>query len=353
LGHSQPDNNNTYATMDVYRLDIWKTTGFTNVDAIYSQGYTNPNFTTSATLPLQHQFYNTSNTSVLSVVDTTTSPNTNASGTIGTHIGIANNSSQNIFGLSSYNDITDGTHYVENPFLEIIKINSDDSLTLLYQYITANTRQQDSDNNLPVIKLSSDGSVAMVAGRYTTRGFAVYKNGLKPSPNHYFYDNGILMNNANYQAIEMSDDGNLLFFGDSNNNEINVYLYNSNGIVSINNTYTLQSNTISQSGLTRLGAKIGLFPSSITSAYNEAGNDTFYNLISLDALTQTDANNTTDIAMDLYLSQITYSQSYSNVSFPLTHKGFTLNINNLPNNTSNLVKGDLYVDTNGFIKIKT
>ena len=55
--------------------------------------------------------------------------------------------------------------------------------------------------------------------------------------------------------------------------------------------------------------------------------------------------------MDLHELEILYNIPYTNQAFPLTHKGFTLNINNLPNNTTGLVSGDLYVDTNGFIKI--
>ena len=120
-----------------------------------------------------------------------TTPNTNASGTIGAHIGVANNASRNIFALTSFDDITDGTHYISNPFLEVIEINSNDTLSLLYQYQTGHTRQQDSMNNTPVIKLSNDSSVAMVGGRFTTRGFSIFKNGSRQSTgaDEFFYEN--------------------------------------------------------------------------------------------------------------------------------------------------------------------
>jgi hypothetical protein len=40
IGYYTGGNNNRYTKMDVHRLDIWKTTGFTNVDDIYNAGYT-------------------------------------------------------------------------------------------------------------------------------------------------------------------------------------------------------------------------------------------------------------------------------------------------------------------------
>ena len=55
--------------------------------------------------------------------------------------------------------------------------------------------------------------------------------------------------------------------------------------------------------------------------------------------------------MDLHELEILYNIPYTNQAFPFTHKGFTININNLPNYTIGLNTGDLYVDSNGFIKI--
>ena len=123
-------------------------------------------------------------------------------------------------------------------------------------------------NNTPVIKLSNDGSVAMVGGRFTTRGFSIFKNGLRQSTgaDEFFYENGSTSSaaNNNYQALEVSDDGHMLFFGDSNLNTVNVWLHNPSGSSSSNTTYTLQSNEINSSALQRFGANIGLFENTHT-----------------------------------------------------------------------------------------
>jgi hypothetical protein len=54
----------------------------------------------------------------------------------------------------------------------------------------------------------------------------------------------------------------------------------------------------------------------------------------------------------MILSKVrTIYSPYTDQLFSLTHKGFTWNMSNLPKSTTGLVSGDLYVDSNDFLKI--
>ena len=92
------------------------------------------------------------------------------------------------------------------------------------------------------------------------------------------------------------------------------------------------------------------FENTYTNYYDSAGQPKLYQLIGFDAKTTSNPD-TGNITVDLHEVPITFYSPYTDQSFSLTHKGYTWNISNLPKTTTGLVSGDLYVDSNGFVKI--
>jgi hypothetical protein len=153
----------------------------------------------------------------------------------------------------------------------------------------------------------------------------------------------------------MTDDGKFVFQSGMDSNEIDVFKYNPS-YTSNTNRYTalttLTSSIATSNAPVKMGAFMGLFESSDSGAYNKNNQLNNYEMILLDGESTANAI-TNHTNMDFYNLTFQETAHYTNKAFPFTHKGFTFNINNLPNSTTGLVSGDLYVDTNGFVKIKT